>query len=495
MYFLAGVGAACLLLAALVWLWRVPLSERVLTSSLESYDVQVSGLGVSGVGTEAMEMDPVALVWRGQRLTAGKIVLEKREGAQGGLGNLRVEGLELHLDGQAWLKTLAQPAVGPSVIPPASPVQEAAPMPDFGKLSLDARIELGIPGIEGPLSLELEAAPDAKGTQLNAKWQLSGKLLKASGSLEEPVAQGPGLVRIHDLATDLEAWKPLLGPLLPPELAGWEYSGHLRANGELRHGLEPLQAGGKLVLSGGRLSNSELALEATGIELELALTDLSGLASGPGQRLFIRSLRIADMLVEDIELRFQLLGEETLVVESLQCRTLGGLISVAATRLNPAGPDYAGTLALKGVDIAQLLKFFPEANAEATGRVDGEVPIGYGPKGLTYGRGWLSLSPGVEATLRLHQPGLLSSSMAKDGRIYPLLKAIEEGRRTILLRSLRAELYAVDEGTARSVALKLEGDTMEEGVRAPVSLQLNVNGPLAALIRFGMDSRLKVGTP
>jgi hypothetical protein len=360
---------------------------------------------------------------------------------------------------------------------------------------MDARIDLGIPGIEGPLALEIEATPDAKGTLLKAKWRLSGNTLKASGQLEEPVSEGPGSVRIHDLDTELDAWKPLLAPLLPAAMAGWEYSGHVRAEGEVHHGQGAPKAGGKLVLSGGRLSKADIPLEATGIELELALSDASGVASGPGQHLFIRSLRIADVLFEDLDLHFQVLGMETLVVESLQCRTLGGVVSLAPTRLNPAGPDYAGTISLKGVDIAQLLKFFPEAKAEATGRVDGEVPIGYGPKGLRYGRGWLALGDGSGATLRLQQPGLLSSGMAKDGRIYPLLKALEEGRRTILLRSLRAELYEVEEGTGRSVALKVEGDTIEAGQRAPVSLQLNVNGPLAALIRWGMDSRIKMGTP
>ena len=134
--------------------------------------------------------------------------------------------------------------------------------------------------------------------------------------------------------------------------------------------------------------------------------------------------------------------------------------------------------------------------AKVSGRVDGRLPLRIDDGGLRLGTGWLALKPGVYAQIQFAATGLLTSGLpAKDPR-YPVLKKIESGLLQLKVGELRLDIRPPNVPAGRTAQLHVVGEPVDPEVKAPVTLDLNVNGPLERLLNMGMDSRVNfVGKP
>lgn len=482
----ALVGFLTVVLVCLAWYQRRQITDGVLRSALDAYAIEVRGLGVSEISPTQGSLSGFDLLWRGQRLKVGKIVLEKRPESKSGLGDLRLEDMEVGLD----LSTLFAPATPAAPAPAAPP----PPLPDFSSVSVDGRLRAGIPGIAEPLAFALTVRPSSDASLLKGDWSLVGGSMSASGAFEERIRESRGAVSVRSFSLDLATVAPLLRSSFP-ELEGWEITGQLSGEAEIRHGvsgLEPVRC--TVTLKGVRLASAEAGVEFDGIEGALVLDDAVACQSQPGQRLTVRMFKAGDFSLSNLSLTYQLRGLDVLAVEDFQAEMLGGRVSTLPVVLNPAGPAWAATLKLDNIDAEKVMQFFPGAKAQVSARIAGQLPLSYGPKGLRFGRGWVAMQEGHAATLRLDQPGLLTSGMAPDGTAYSLLKSVENGILNLSLKVLRAEIYEVEDGPQRSVQLRIEGAPMDPKIKAPMILDVNVNGPLGPLIDFGMDSRVSFET-
>ena len=61
------------------------------------------------------------------------------------------------------------------------------------------------------------------------------------------------------------------------------------------------------------------------------------------------------------------------------------------------------------------------------------------------------------------------------------------------MNELRLEIYPPNSPPGRTAQLHLAGEPLDPGVKAPVTLDLNVNGPLEKLLNVGLDSRVSIG--
>jgi len=71
-----------------------------------------------------------------------------------------------------------------------------------------------------------------------------------------------------------------------------------------------------------------------------------------------------------------------------------------------------------------------------------------------------------------------------------VLKKVESGLLKMKISELRLDIRPPNEPAGRSALLRISGSPVDASVKAPVSLDLNVNGPLEKLLNLGFDSRL-----
>ena len=62
------------------------------------------------------------------------------------------------------------------------------------------------------------------------------------------------------------------------------------------------------------------------------------------------------------------------------------------------------------------------------------------------------------------------------------------------ISELRLDIRPTNAPEGRSAQLHIAGQPVDKEVKAPVILDLNVNGPLEKLINMGLDSRLSIGS-
>lgn len=132
--------------------------------------------------------------------------------------------------------------------------------------------------------------------------------------------------------------------------------------------------------------------------------------------------------------------------------------------------------------------------AKAVGRVNGRFPIRIDDSGLRLGTGWLELKPGVYAEIQFNANGLLTGGASPSSPSYAVLKKVESGLLKLKITEMRLDIRPPGAPPGRSAQLHLAGEPVDPNVKAPVILDLNVNGPLERLINLGLDSRVSFGS-
>ena len=362
-----------------------------------------------------------------------------------------------------------------------------------------------IPALDGELSGELARITDS--TPL--RWSVGMTSPPGGGRHGAMKADGPG-ARVHAEAQldaagdgrwrmlagelDLGRWFGALRSFAPDSVADLSIAGTLTLSGEgpVRRGA--LGGRAMLVLRDGRLDDPAHHLQLEGIAARIELSDLAARRSPPRQELTWTSGRYDALVLGPGRLVFALDGD-TLHVELAALGVFGGELKLGAFSLALGSPEFAVTARLEGAEIAALQPFLPPVLREGRGRLDGELSVRRTAAGVQFGAGRLSLRPGETAALRFAPtPGLLSASLPKAAlKLYPGLQEVEQGNLPIQAQLL--EVWFTPEGDAqgRTASLRILGGPSDPSLRAPIDLNVNVQGPLESLISFGTNSRLRFG--
>jgi hypothetical protein len=76
---------------------------------------------------------------------------------------------------------------------------------------------------------------------------------------------------------------------------------------------------------------------------------------------------------------------------------------------------------------------------------------------------------------------------------FAVMQKVESGLLRLKLGELRLDVRPPDAPAGRSATLHLAGEPTDPQVKAPVQLDLNVNGPIEALLNLGLNSRVRSG--
>jgi len=300
--------------------------------------------------------------------------------------------------------------------------------------------------------------------------------------------------RLKTVELDLARWSEALAAQWPA-LAGATLGGRVRMSGE-GEWRDGKVSGQVLVrLSDGRVDLPAKKLTLEGLEFALQIDDLAARRTAPTQVFTLRGGHYDTIALGAARIVFALDGDKVQVAEAV-LESLGGRMVLAPFTVNLSNPDLTVAARAEGIDVTLLLPLLPPILAEAHGRLDGELAFHRDASGgLQIASGRLGLRPETKAELRLlPTPGLLSGSLPpRVLQAYPGLIKIETGEMPMRADRLEVHITPAGDAEGHSATVHLEGGPVDPTLRAPLVFDLNVNGSLEPLVKFGTDSRLKLG--
>ena len=479
--------AAGLLLGLLgLYFLRGPLTHAAVSAGLARAGAGEIELEVTHATPWLIQLENLAFKIKAQPFAASRVTMERAHWWQPTLGVVRVEGarVPVTIDGSdtnpfAWASYAGEtPASGGGKV-------------SVEKLSVDGQLIVRTSGHEQPLKLTFTAQPGEKNT-----W---------SGTLR---ATGPGLLfgaeatyglsdqrlafRSTVLSVELKPWQDFIQQLVILPMGPWTMEGHLTGRVNGMYAEQKFAMGGQISLQQGLLKNSDGSLSAGGIETEFEFTDLLHVQSNPGT-LRVHELRAGNLVANDLETELAFLDKDHLAVNRATVRIFGGSMAAEPFKLALDQRELEAVVLADGLDVEKILALSKDVPAKGSGRVDGRLPIRIDDHGLRLGTGWLQLKKGVYAEMQLNAAGLLTSGMSPNSSGYVVMKRVESGLLRLKLGALRLDVRPADAQRGQSARLHLEGEPVDPSVKAPVILDVNVNGPLEQLLNFGLKQNISLG--
>lgn len=475
-FFLAGLAGVIVISLA-----RLTLTEMAVGSLLRmagASDVQFS---VAQASPWRVVFEDIAFQVKTQLFAAKRVSVARSHWWAPSLGVVRVEEarIPLTIDGSD-----NEPAVyrnaGAADLPSQVPVEE---------VHVDGQLVIRAADVpEQAVSVNLDARLVAKNVW-SGNVRVEGPGLATKGDLDYDLAKDELKFHVPGFSLDLKSWQAFARRLVVLPGGAWEMEG--KFNGDASGSLvgSKLAASGAIHLREGRLRFDAKDITATGIEADLEFVDFEGMVTKPGA-VRIRELQVGDFAVRDLAAELALVDADQIAVASLSLHALGGRVSTEPFNYFVSQREFEATVLADGISVEKIMAMTKDLPAKATGRVDGRFPIRIDDSGIRLGSGWLRLKPGSEAILQLEAKGLLTGGVAESNPSYPILQRVESGLLKLKISELRLDIRPPNAPPGRSAQLRIAGSPVDPTVKAPVTLDLNVNGPLEQLLNLGMDSRL-----
>jgi hypothetical protein len=482
--------AALLALAVLVGgvLARQALTGLVLNALLSASGAAEIRFTITAASPWQVVVEDIGFTVRTQAFAAKRVTLTRTHWWSPSLGALRVEQARVPLtidgsDTNPWSWSAYKNSTTPTA-PPRVPLDD---------ISVDGQLIIKAAAVpDQTLAVKIEARLTPENTWAGrASADGPGLGVKAEGTFD-PATQALDF-NLPQIALDLKEWQGFVQRLVLLPGGAWDLAGRATASAAGRWKGKEFTATAKVSLREGYAANQERAVSAEGIEADLEFTDLDRFQSKPGT-LRIRELRAGPMVLRELDAEFAFGSTEQIIITRATLKTLGGRVALEPFKYFTNLRELDAVVLVEGISIEEVMALTKNLPAKATGRVNGRFPVRINEAGFRLGSGWLALQPGIPAEVQLNAGGLLTGGMSTSSPSYAVLKKVESGLLKLGLTELRLEIRPPNAPAGRSATLHISGAPTDPGVKAPVTLDLNVNGPLEKLLNMGLDSRLSLGT-
>jgi hypothetical protein len=482
----AAVLAALLLLAGL-------LARQALTGLAVNALLHLGGASeISFTITEAtpwrVVVEDIGFSVRTQAFAAKRVSFVRAHWWSPSLGTVRVEQARVPVtidgsDTNPWSWSTYQNGQA-KVQPWQAPVEELAM---DGQLVVKAA---ALPAQELTVKIDThQSSPMVWTGQVRA----DGPGLSLQGEGTYDVARDELSFKLPSAALDLKTWQGFAQRLVLLPGGRWELEGKFTGSAEGRLAGKKLATSGTVRLREGRAVNPQGTVTAEGIEADLEFTDLGGVVTKPGT-LRVGEVRTGQLALRDLACTFAFEGPNKVVFTQARLKALGGTVEVEPFNYLFSLRELEAVVLVDGIDVEQVMALTKDLPAKAVGHVNGRFPIRIDDGGLRFGTGWLQLKPGVYAEIQFDANGLLTGGTSPNSPSYVVLKKIESGLLKLRINEMRLDIRPPNAPPGRSAQLHLAGEPVDPGVKAPVVLDLNVNGPLEKLINLGLDSKVSFGS-
>jgi hypothetical protein len=437
-----------------------------------------------------VQVENVGFSLRTQRFDARRVRIERPHWWMASLGKVKVEGarVPLTIDGSdtnpwAW-----------------SSYSGTGQLPAAGAMALPAD-QVGVDGVlviqaAGQRTQDLTVKFEARlgnGQQWSGRVEVAGQGLavKADGDFDLP--RQALKFRLTEARVDLAVWQGFVQSVVVLPGGRWDLAGELSGTAAGTYADRRLAASGDVRLRDGRFGYPERNVTADGVEADFHFTDFDQLVSDTGT-VRMRELRAGEIVARNLDFALAFAGPEKLAVSRATLEAFGGRLSAEPFRFFPRANEIEATLLAEGIVVEQVMALARDVPARASGVVDGRLPVRIDGAGLRLGTGWLELKKGVYAEVQFNASGLLTRGVSPANPSFATLKKVESGLLRLQLSELRLDIRPPNAPPGRSATIKLAGEPVDKEVKAPVSLNLNVNGPIEQLLNLGLDSRIRFGS-
>ena len=324
-------------------------------------------------------------------------------------------------------------------------------------------------------------------------------------------ADGNGKWEIVESRLDAATWFALISPLLKIDTHGLVVAGnfHLTGSGSIQDG-KPAGAA-QLTWTGGSVSNPAQGWRLDGITLKADVAADSGtgtvLRSNRPWQLNIATITTTRFGARNLAMSAVLNDDRTLYLQSAKIELAGGDVTIDPATIELSPVLFAVTVHANRIGLQDLVALVPTSLADARGRIDGSLTFGWsGSAGLIIGEGGFVLRQDEVATLRLvPRPGFLTGGVperipllpkwtgplgaliAPKNPVYGDVHAIELGETELQIKSFDFQARPKGDERNRTAVIQVSARPYKEG--GPVKLvtfDINVEGPLSALLQVGM---------
>lgn len=483
------VLAACVVVAAGVVLARRPLTGAAIATSLRMAGAGDVTFDVTRSSPWAVELANLGFRLRAQRFDAKRVTLARAHWWSPSLGTVRVEGarVPVTLDGSdtnpwQWATYAGDPDARPAAAL-AVPVEEVSVdgvlvVHAAGQAEQDVRVQF--------------AAQQAGGARWTGRVQATAPGFAAQLEGEFDPGKGALQFRATEAELDLARWQGFISQMVVLPGGKWELAGKLRGHATGGYGAGKLTLAGDVELSEGRFAFPPRNVTADGVTAKFRFRDLDRFVSEPGE-VRVAALTAGEIKATNLELQLAFDTVEHITVSRATLEAFGGRLAAEPFQVFPRQNELEAVLLVDGLGVEQLLALAQDVPAQATGRVDGRLPLRIDGAGIRLGTGWLQLKRGVYAEVQFNANGLLTRGVAPGSAQYAVMKKIEAGLLRLKLAELRLDVRPPNAPPGRSATIHLAGEPVDPEVKAPVTLDLNVNGPLESLLNLGLNGRLNLG--
>ena len=327
-------------------------------------------------------------------------------------------------------------------------------------------------------------------------------------------ATGDGTWKIEEGSIEVGPWLIALAPQLGKAMTGIMAEGSVSLTGEgsLLDGRPTGRV--KVEWLDGAVSNAGQGWSLAGVTIK-AEADVETLSAGAVPvELTVKTITTSRLGARNLSVSAVIDGTRSVAVKAARVEIAGGEVAVDPFVVPLPDPVVHLKLHMTRVGLQDIVALVPTALADANGRIDGEVALGWSEAGgIKLGEGRLSVRDDEPNSIRLMpKPGFLTSSMQARFVLLPpwmgpvarwfgfanpaygSLSSVELGRSSLRIKSLSAHVTPAGDERGRSASVEIVTETDPASGRTDkVIFTINVAGPLERVLRLGMSDRISVG--
>lgn len=484
-HLLLGLTAFVVVAAVVLWIARQALTGLAVNGLLNLAGATDISFTVTKATPWQVHVEDIRFKVQGQSIGAKRVSMVRPHWWTPSLGAVRVEQATFPLA----LDHLPKPVAPAQAPAPAKSGPSRLPLEEF---SLDGKLVISADDLPGqPLAVTLVARVNDKNIA-SAQVQIDGPGVAARGDVDYNLTSRELTFRARSITVDVKTWQGFVQQQAGLTTADWMAEGQLAASAEGKWADDKFAGTARVQLREGQVTNSVKAITVAGITGDLEITDLAHFATKPAT-LRATGLKAGQLQLQNLDFEFHFESSNEVAITKATFQALGGHVSAEPFRYRFDRPELDAVVAVEGISVEEVMALTPDLPAKATGRVNGRFPLRLNADGLALGTGWMQLAPGAYAEIQFNAEGLLTGGASPSSPSYTVLKKVESGLLKLKVKELRLDIRPPNAPEGRSAQLHVAGEPVDPQVKAPVVLDLNVNGPLEKLLNLGLDSRVSFG--
>lgn len=352
------------------------------------------------------------------------------------------------------------------------------------------------------------------GRHLEVDLTTKGGRLHAKADIDATMANGRWEIVEGEL--EAAAWLAVLAPKLGSTMENISVEGKLQLSGKgvIKNG----QPAGVMQLewTNGVVRNTVegWSLEGIAIKGDLAIEfpDLGTLRSEHPWALAVRTISSPRFGARNLAIVANLNGDGTASLLSAEIEIAGGKVTVDPSTVALFPPVLDFTVHVDRVGLQDLVALVPASLADARGRIDGVVRLGWSQRaGVQIGEGRFDLRRDEAATLKLApMPGLITSAVTERLDLLPKWKGvvgnwfsppnpahgdardIELGRAPLTIETFQVRLTPRGDAQGRTAVVQVSARLEKADVRVKrVMFDIDLTGALSRLLSLNAEGRTK----